>query len=104
MNLALVAYTFTKGSEHEVMIRPHGNSKSGQPYQRTMPSTLQLLKEAEYKPAKAVVLAISRKQGGILGVRSSGELPRDQKQVYNVRQKRCEKVQLQRNVLMFCII
>ena len=89
MNLALVAYTFTKGSEHKIMIHPHGNSKSGQPYQRTMPSTLQLLKEAEYKPAKAVMSAISRKQGGIL-VRSRGESPWDQKQVYNVRQKRCQ--------------
>ena len=56
-----------------------------------MSSTLQLLKEAEYKLAKAVASAISHKQGGILGVRSSRELPRDQNQVYNVRQKRCEK-------------
>ena len=83
MNLALVAYTFTTGSEHQVMIRPYGNSKSGQPYLRRMPSTLQLIKKAEHKPAKVIVSAISRKQGGILGAHSAGELPRDQ--IYNVR-------------------
>lgn len=88
LNLALVPYTFTKGPEHEVLIRPHGNSHSGQPYQQTMPSTLTLLKNSAEKPARAVVSDITREQGGLLGVRSAGNLPRDQKQVYNIRQQR----------------
>ena len=53
-----------------------------------MPSTLTLLKESEHKPANAIVSSISSKQGGLLGVRSAGELPRNQKQVYNTRQQK----------------
>ena len=64
-------------------IRPHGNSLSGQPYQRTLPSTITQLKTSNTKSAKAVVAEIACKQGGLLGVRSAGNLPRDQKQVYN---------------------
>ena len=55
-----------------------------------MPSTLTLLKESEHKPANAIVSSISSKQGGLLGVRSAGELPRNQKQVYNTRQQKQE--------------
>ena len=85
LDLALVAYTFTKGLEHEVMVRPHGNSRSGQPYQRTLPSTITLLKKCTNRPAKEAVSEITREQGGILSVRSAGSLPRDHKQVYNIR-------------------
>lgn len=89
LDLALVAYTFTKGPEHEILVRPHGNSRSGsEPYQRTLPSTLTLLKESGNRPAKAIVSSIASEQGGLLGIRSAGELPRNQKQVYNTRLKK----------------
>ena len=43
LNLVLIAYTFT-GKEHEVLVKPHGNSHKGQPYQKTLPSNLNNLK------------------------------------------------------------
>lgn len=52
-----------------------------------MPSTLKLLKKSQQKPAKAVVSSIASKQGGLLCLRCAGELPRNQKQVYNARQQ-----------------
>ena len=36
LNLALVQYLFSQG-EHKLKIAPHGNSRYGQPYVRTMP-------------------------------------------------------------------
>ena len=39
LNLALLQYCFTSG-EHEVKVAPHGNSKSGGAYIRTMPSIM----------------------------------------------------------------
>ena len=86
LNLALVAYTFTTGVEHEVLVCPHGNSCSGQPYQKTLPSTLKQLKDTvmiEAKPAKSIVSAIS---GDLVDAHSAGEMLRNQKQVYNSRQ------------------
>lgn len=89
LNLALIAYTFTTGVEHEVLVHAHGNSNTGQPYQKTLPSTLKQVKDevkANPKPSKSIVSTVSSKQGGILGVHSAGELPQNQKQVYNSRQ------------------
>ena len=45
LNLALLQYCFISG-EHEVKIAPHGNSKSGSAYVRTMPSVMTKLKQA----------------------------------------------------------
>ena len=45
------------------------------------------------KPASAIMSEISSEHGGLLGALNAGELPRDQKQVYNARQhnKQCDK-------------
>ena len=54
LKLALIAYTFTEGREHEILVRPHGNANSSTPYQRTMHSTLTSLKASKQdKPARA---------------------------------------------------
>ena len=101
----MVIYTFTKGTEHEILVRPHGNSRSANPYQRTMPSTLKLLKETQHKSAKAAASAVARERGGLLGARSSGELPRDQKQVYNIRQqKEVHAAAKQKNDILFYLM
>ena len=97
--MALIAYTFTGGKEHEVLVRPHGNSHPCQPYHKTVPSTLQQLKDAvkkENKPAKAILHSVVSKRGGLVGACSAGDLPRDQKQIYNIRQS--EKAELCSNL------
>ena len=38
INRCIVQYHFTD-DEHKVLVRSHGNSKSSEPYVRTMPST-----------------------------------------------------------------
>jgi hypothetical protein len=86
LNLALVAYTFTTGVEREVLVRPHGNSCSGQPYQKTLPSTLKKLKDTvmiEAKPAKSILSYIT---GDLVDAHSAGDMFCNQKQVYNSRQ------------------
>lgn len=40
----IVQYWFMSGREHEVIIKPHGNSKRNKSYYRTLPSTLKKLK------------------------------------------------------------
>ena len=85
---ALVQYIFTKG-EQKVVRRPHGNSKQNQrPYKRTMKSTIEKIKTEVQKsdPRKVVSHSLVQGHGGIDNIRSSGELPRDRKQVYNAVQ------------------
>ena len=80
-------YWFESGREHKVNIKPHGNSKrSKQPYYRTLPSTLQSLKEeAENHAPKAVVNSVYERNGGIMSAHSVGSLPRNREQVSNIR-------------------
>ena len=44
LNRCIVQYHFN-GNEHEISIRPHGNSRRSDPHIRTMPSTLDKLTE-----------------------------------------------------------
>lgn len=68
--------------------KPHGNSKrSSGPYRRTMKSTMTKIKtEVEKVDPRKVIHSLVKDRGGIDSLRSSGELPRDRKQVYNVVQ------------------
>ena len=84
MNLAFVQYTFT-GPSHLVLQKPHGNSKSTTPYVRTSPSTLQKLKEcAKSNFPKDAVQSVTKEKGGIVKS-AAGDLPRNRKQVDNIR-------------------
>ena len=66
LNLALVHYTF-ENEEHIIMPRPHGNSKSPSAYVRTLPSTLQKLREvSQHVPPKHAVSEVSRSVGDYL--------------------------------------
>ena len=87
LNRYIVQYHFT-GDEHEVLVRPHGNSKRSESYIRTMPSTLKELTEvASEKTPKPAVHSISSHHGGIVGASSARSLPRNERQVKNIRRK-----------------
>ena len=77
------------GKEHKVAIKPHSNSKlRKQPYCRTHPSTIAMIKEeAENSSPKDSVRIVYNKQGGIMGATSIGESPRNRRQVSNIRSK-----------------
>ena len=87
LNRCIVQYHFT-GDEHEVLVRPHGNSKRSESYIRTMPSTLKELTEvASEKTPKPAVHSISSHRGDVIGASSAGSLPRNERQVKNIRRK-----------------
>ena len=66
LNLALLQYCFISG-EHEVKIAPHGNSKSGSAYVRTMSSVMTKLKQAAtQKTPKRALQFVSDEQDGVL--------------------------------------
>ena len=81
-------YKFDGSPEHRVRIHPHGNSKSIQPFCRTMISVkTQLARElVTQTPAEAIHKVYSTK-GGVIGARSAGELPLHQQQAYNIKNK-----------------
>ncbi len=93
-NICIVQYTFRFG-EHDVKISTHGNSRRrSEPYVRTQPSTLQKIKEEQAcasSTPKSVVAKITESEGGITQCRSSSNLPRNRKQVTNVRQQSYSK-------------
>ena len=81
MNLAFVQYIFT-GPPHLILQKSHGNSKSSAPYTRTSPSTLQKLKECA--KSQAPKEAVQSEKGGIVKG-AAGDIPRNCKQVSNIR-------------------
>ena len=87
LNLALVQYHFSQG-EHQLMIAPHGNARSGQSYVRTMPSVMCKLKnEAKNKTPKRALQFVSQEAGGIMEATSAGALPRSRQQIKDARRK-----------------
>ena len=68
----------------EIDVKPHGNSKSAEPYFRTSKSTLAALK-SELKSAcpKEAVERVSKEKGGEMSAMSAGSLPRNRQQAYN---------------------
>lgn len=84
---AFVQYIFTEG-EQTVKGKLHGNSKgTSRPYKRTMKSTVMKIKtEVEKVDPRKVIHLLVEDRSVIDSLRSSGELPRDRKQVYNAVQ------------------
>ena len=65
----------------------HGNSKTGQPFYPTLPSTMkQIVRESQSKGPKETVAMVSATVGGVIGADCPGSLPRDERQVINARQ------------------
>ena len=67
-------------------ISSHGNSKEAKPFFPTWTSTMSRIKQCSVdKGPKAVVEGLSKDVGGILGATASGQLPRNEKQVSNIK-------------------
>ena len=87
MSRAVVQYHFSE-DEHPISVRPHGNSKKGTGFIRTMPSTLDILDTvAEKQTPKGAVHSVSSQLGGIINSQSAGTLPRNRQQVKDRRRK-----------------
>ena len=85
-DLVFIQYIFGEG-EQEVNVQLHGNAKSSRcgPFKRTMKSTINLIKDQiETLPARETVHKVIKDRGGIMKVESSGEVPRNRNQVYNI--------------------
>ena len=85
--LAVVQYSFFDGEVVPVKIEPHGNAKkSKRPYMRTQHSTLTEIKEAVSKwSPSAAIKHVYDEAGGIINAKSLSEVPRDRRQVYNIK-------------------
>jgi hypothetical protein len=67
-------------------ISSHGNSKDAKPFFPTWKSTLSRIKQCGVTTGpKAVVESLSKDVGGLLGATASGQLPRNEKQVSNIK-------------------
>ena len=65
-----------------------GNAKEKKPYYPTWPSTLDKIKSECLKQGpKATVECLSFAAGGVIGASAPGQLPRDEKQVTNLRKR-----------------
>ena len=85
-----IQYRF-EGEPCSFDLLPHGNSKGSQsPYVRVNPSTVQLLKEESdaVTSAKKAYHNVEKKVGGLTGVSTVSQLPRNAKQVYNAKTRR----------------
>ena len=85
-DLVFIQYIFEEG-EQLVEVKQHGNAKNSRSgaYKRTMSSTRNMIKEQTGTlPAREIVHEVIEKRGGIMKVRSSGALPRNRTQVYNI--------------------
>ena len=75
-------YYFDKNKPHEIQSKPHGNSKTEQPYYRTMKSVHNTLQQSAGNATPKQALANSlQKCGRLLGARSVGCLPKSRSQV-----------------------
>ena len=85
-DLVFIQYIFNNG-EQPVTVNLHGNAKSTRcgAYQRTMQSTRKMIKEnIGALPARSTVHKVINERGGIMKIGSSGALPRNRTQVYNI--------------------
>ena len=95
-------YTFT-GEPHHIISKPHGNSKAALPYIRTTPSTLQKLKESYKKhSSKRIIFDLVKEKGGVQKLSAAGDIPRNQKQVYNLSNKKSLKDDALLSVMVMC--
>ena len=89
-----IQYRF-EGEPCSLDLLPHGNSKGKQlPYVRVNPSTMQLLKEEtdDVASARKAFHNVEKKVGGLTGASSVSQLPRNKKQVYNVKNMRAKSM------------
>ena len=103
LNRAFVQYSFSS-KPHPILQKPHGNSKSSKPFVRTTPSTLQKLKEcrrANQLPKQAVS-AVTKEKGGIVNARTIGDIPRNRRQVYNIKRNQGEDGDALLSVMAMC--
>lgn len=80
--VCLLQYQFD-GEEHPITGAPHGNSKCFRSYTRTKSSVYQSIKKEAFKE-KANVL-FDKMQGDVLEIESCGSVPKNSKQISNVR-------------------
>ena len=84
-DLGMVVYEFDH-QEHSIDIKPHGNST--EKLTRTKPSTIHLWKtEVEKKAPIKVLRNVENIKRGIMKAASSGYLPQNRKQIYNLQQR-----------------
>lgn len=83
--LAFVQYAFDR-YEHPIDIRPHGNSKGNKPFSQSKFSTISMLKKSvkTKQPLKAL-REVENVRGGVTSAKSGCDLPRDRKQVHNLK-------------------
>ena len=84
-NYILLEYQFDE-KEHDFLISSHGIAKVSKAYKRTQKSTMDNIKtDARLSKPRVVFDELTEKNGGIHSCKSIGALPRDRKQVENVR-------------------
>ena len=89
-----IQYRF-EGEPCSFDLLPHGNSKGNQlPYVRVNPSTMQLLKEEtdDVASARKAFHNVEKKVGGLTGASAVSQLPRNTKQVYNVKNMKAKSM------------
>ena len=86
--LCLVTYYLPENFEPTVL--PHGNSQQNKPYYPTLPSTMSAIKEqclSGKEGPKQVVSEVSSMVGGVLCASDACELPRNEQQVSDLKQR-----------------
>ena len=68
---------------------PHGNSKSGQSFYPTLPSTMQQIKEECSKGSgpKQAVSDVSARMGGVISATDACEIPHNEQQVTKLKRR-----------------
>ena len=85
LQYCFVQYSFD-GQEHPIELKPHGNSKQKKPFSRSKPSIFKLLeKKADSQRPLQALREVDNIKGGVMSARSACDLPRDRKQVYNIK-------------------
>ena len=77
--------------EGEPDLLPHGNTKTSQsPYVRVNPSTMQMLKEETggVSSARKLFYNVEKKLGGLTGASAVSQLPRNTREVYNMKSRK----------------
>ena len=78
-------YSFDR-FEHQIDVKPHGNSKRKQPFSRTKPSVIKRIKASSCtKAPRKVLREIENSQGGVMHAKAACDLPRNRKQVKNLK-------------------
>ncbi|KAJ7380739.1 hypothetical protein OS493_007112 [Desmophyllum pertusum] len=98
-----IQYRF-EGEPCSFDLLPHGNSKTSQsPYVRVNPSTMQLLKEETdcVTSARKAYHNVEKKGGGLTGASAVSQLPRNTKQVYNVKSSKTKSMSSNREDALY---